>query len=54
MNRLKKSTFLDRIRRAWRAFCGKPTDRIVVGFEVKRCSECEYRKQSEMEDESHD
>ena len=46
---MKKSTFLDRIRRAWRAFCGKPADRIVVGFEVKRCSECEHRRQSEGE-----
>lgn len=50
MNKTKKSTFLDRIRRAWRAFCGEPTDRIVVGFEVKRCSECEYRKQNKKED----
>lgn len=43
MNEMKKSTLADRIRKAWRAFCGKPTDRITLGFDVKPCYKCEQR-----------
>lgn len=41
MNEVKKTTLLDRIRAAVRAFQGKPKDHIDVGVRVNRCSECE-------------
>lgn len=45
MNKIKKTTFADRIRNAWRAFCGKPAGSISLGLEIKKCYECEHRKQ---------
>ena len=52
MNKMKKSTFMDRIRRAWRAFRGKPAGSISIGVAVKHCLDCEYRKRcKEMEKE---
>lgn len=41
MNEVKKTTLLDRIRAAVRAFQGKPKDHIDVGVRVVRCNECE-------------
>lgn len=43
MNKVKKTSFADRLRKAWRAFCNKPASSIALGIEVKRCDECEYR-----------
>lgn len=51
MNKIKKTTFADRIRNAWRAFCGKPAGSISFGLEIKKCAECERRKQSEAIEE---
>lgn len=45
MNKIKKTTFADRIRNAWRAFCGKPAGSISFGLEIKKCYECERRLQ---------
>lgn len=45
MKKIKKTTFADRIRNAWRAFCGKPTGSISFGLEIKKCYECERRLQ---------
>jgi hypothetical protein len=45
MNKIKKTTFADRIRNAWRAFCGKPAGGISLGLEIKKCYECERRLQ---------
>ena len=45
MNQVKKSTFANRIRNAWRAFCGKPVGSISFGLEIKKCYECERRLQ---------
>lgn len=45
MNKMKKTTFADRIRNAWRAFCGKPAGSISFGLEIKKCYECERRLQ---------
>lgn len=41
MSNVKKTTLLDRIRAAVRAFQGKPKDTIDLGVKVHRCSECE-------------
>lgn len=38
---MKKKTFLDRIKDAVRAFCGKPSFSIDYGINVKKCSECD-------------
>lgn len=47
MNKIKKATFAGRIRNAWRAFCGKPVDRLYLGVNVKQCKDCEYRYTAE-------
>lgn len=40
MNKVKETTFFDRIRNAWQAFQGKPVKSIQLGIDVKRCSVC--------------
>ena len=47
MNQVKKSTFADRIRRAWRAFRSQPAGSLIVGMELKKCTECDYRYTAE-------
>lgn len=44
MNKVKKTTLLDRIRAAVRAFQGKPAKSINLGIDVKRCDECCIKK----------
>ena len=44
MNKVKKTTLLDRIRAAVRAFQGKPAESINLGIDVKRCDECCIKK----------
>lgn len=41
MNKVKKTTLTDRIKNAWRAFCGKPASSLSLGIDVKRCDECD-------------
>lgn len=41
MNQLKKTTFTDRIRNAWRSLRGEPVRSISFGLEVKNCRECD-------------
>ena len=38
---VKKTTLLDRIKRAARAFKGNPINTIEYGLEVKECKKCE-------------
>ena len=40
MNKVKRTSLLDRLRAAGRAFIGKPAKSITFGVEVKRCSDC--------------
>lgn len=47
MNQVKKSTFANRIRNAWRAFCGKPLHTLALGVDVKQCKDCDYRVAAE-------
>lgn len=47
MNRVKKTTFADRIRNAWRALCGKPVGSLTLGVNVKQCKDCAYRYTAE-------
>ena len=41
MNKVKKTTFWDRLKNAAKAFRGKPLSSITLGLEVKRCDECD-------------
>ena len=41
MNKVKKQTFLDRVKAGWRAFNRRPVGQITYGLEIKRCSDCE-------------
>ena len=43
MNKLKRTTFGDRLKAAVRAFKGRPISQLYLGLEVKRCDECEYK-----------
>lgn len=43
MNNMKRTTLMDRIKNAIRAFQGKPIQSISLGVDVKRCDECEYK-----------
>lgn len=52
MSNVKKTTLLDRIRAAVRAFQGKPKDTIDVGVRVLRCNECEYKRKFDAEKEA--
>jgi hypothetical protein len=44
MNDMKKISITHRIRSAWKALFGKPTESLIVGMEIRRCHECEYYK----------
>lgn len=43
MNAAKKTTLIDRLRAAIKAFRGKPIGYITYGLEIKECRNCEYR-----------
>lgn len=43
MNNINRTTLMDRIKNAVRAFQGKPIQSISLGLDVKRCDECEYK-----------
>lgn len=45
MNKAKKTTLMDRIRKAARAFRGKPAQSITVGVEIKHCSNCDHARE---------
>lgn len=42
-NKIKRTTLLDRLKNAIRAFLGKPIQSISLGIDIKRCDECEYK-----------
>lgn len=44
------TTFMDRVRRAIRAFKGKPLGSLTFGVEVKQCKDCEFKHFFENED----
>lgn len=52
MNAVKKTTLIDRIRAAIKAFRGKPIGHLYYGLEIKECSKCKYR--NECADERED
>lgn len=43
MNELKRTTFVDRLRRGFKAFKGEPFESIQLGLDIKRCDECDYK-----------
>ena len=42
-NKIKRTTLLDRLKNAIRAFQGKPIQSISLGIDIKRCDECEHK-----------
>ena len=48
MNKVKKRTLIDKCRDAYRAFRGKQIGSLMFGIDVKKCSECEYKKQDRI------
>ena len=43
----KSMTLTDRLRAARKAFFGKPIGAIRMGIDVRKCSECEYKRKEE-------
>ena len=43
MNKLQRTTFLDRIKNAINAFRDRPIGSVQYGIDIKRCDECEYK-----------
>lgn len=41
---VKRRTLTDRLRAAYKAFFGKPIGAINMGIDVRKCSECEYKR----------
>ena len=48
MNKIKKRTLFDKCRDAYRAFRGKQIGSLTFGIDVKKCSECDYKKQDQI------
>lgn len=44
MNEVKGPSFVERIKNAIRAFKCKPVEKLYLGIDVKRCSECDYKE----------
>ena len=50
MNKVKKTTFIDRFKNAVKAFKGKPIGSVQFGVDVKRCDQCEYKNENPIRD----
>ena len=48
MNKVKKRTLIDKCRDAYRAFRGKQIGSLTFGIDVKKCSECNYRRGADI------
>ena len=42
------TTFMDRVRRAIRAFKGKPLGSLTFGIDIKQCKDCGWIKEAEQ------
>ena len=47
---MRRTTFMDRMKNALRAFQGKPIGSITYGIDIKRCDKCEYKSDLSMRD----
>ncbi len=50
MNKIKRTTVLDRIRNAVRAFKGERISTLYLGMDVKQCDQCEYKSERPLRD----
>ena len=48
MNNIKRTTFMDRMRNAVKAFKGQQIGSLYFGVDVKRCDQCEYKKDESL------
>lgn len=51
MNEVKRTTFVDRLRNAVKAFKGQPIGSLYFGVDLKRCDECTYKKDRPLRDD---
>lgn len=51
MNEVKRTTFVDRLRNAVKAFKGQPIGSLYFGVDLKRCDECQYKKERPLRDD---
>ena len=49
-NTIKKTTLMDRFKRAVEAFKGSPVCNLYFGIDVKRCDQCKYKNIPEIRD----
>lgn len=47
MKEVKRTTLIDRIENAIKAFRGKPLGSITYGLDIKKCSECGYKQKED-------
>lgn len=50
-NTIKKTTLMDRFKRAVDAFKGDPVGNLYFGIDVKRCDQCKYKNIPEIRDD---
>ena len=48
-NTVKKTTLVERFKRAINAFKGNPVGNLYFGIDVKRCDQCKYKNILEMD-----
>lgn len=51
MNTIKRTTFLDRLNNAIKAFKGRTISSLYVGVDVKRCDQCTYKSERPIRDD---
>ena len=49
-NTVKKTTLVERFKRAINAFKGNPVGNLYFGIDVKRCDQCEHKNVPEIRD----
>ena len=49
-NTVKKTTLMERFKRAINAFKGNPVGNLYFGIDVKRCDQCEHKNVPEIRD----
>ena len=49
-NTVKKTTLVERFKRAINAFKGNPVGNLYLGIDVKRCDQCEHKNVPEIRD----
>ena len=51
MNKVRRTSFLDRLNNAVKAFKGRPISTLYLGMDVKRCDKCSYKSERPIRDD---